>query len=42
MGDLWAELRAAINRLNALMQIITELKARIASLEQQLRDAGGR
>jgi hypothetical protein len=39
---MWAELRAAINRLNFLMHTLEELKARIEGLEQQLRDVQGR
>lgn len=38
MGQLWAELRAAINRLNALVSDLADLLRRLRAVEQQVRD----
>jgi hypothetical protein len=41
MSPQWAELRAAIDRLNFLFKQLAALRAEVASLKQQLRDARG-
>ncbi len=41
MSAMWAELRAAIQRLNDLFTSHRELRREIANLTQQLRDLRG-
>lgn len=41
MSQLSAELRAAINRLNALVLDAADLLRRVRDLEQQIRDGRG-
>jgi hypothetical protein len=38
---MWAELRAAIRKLNDLMRIVALMQDTITSLEEQLKNARG-
>jgi hypothetical protein len=42
MGNVWAEIRAAIGRLNFLWLKMENLEQQLRELQQQVRDLGGR